>query len=46
MYKGGSDMEIVENVDNKKPAEKKFIDSQVTLNNRKSLNVTGVEKVY
>lgn len=39
-------MEIVENTDNTKTVEKKFVDSQVTLNNRKILNVTGVEKVY
>lgn len=39
-------MEILENSDNTKHTEKKFADSQVTLNNRKVLNVTGVEKVY
>lgn len=39
-------MEILENTDNNNAIEKKFVDSQVTLNNRKVLNVTGVEKVY
>ena len=39
-------MEILENGENAKTVEKKFVDSQVTLNNRKVLNVTGVEKVY
>lgn len=39
-------MEILENGENNKVSEKKFVDSQVTLNNRKVLNVTGVEKVF
>ena len=38
-------MEILENTNNK-TTEKKFVDSQVTLNNRTNLEVTGVEKVY